>query len=578
MNIEFEKISFQNFLSFGDSPTEINLSNFKTTLVTGSNFSGKSSSILDTITFALFGKAFRNINKPQLINVYNNKNCLVELTFYKNNVKYKIRRGLKPNLFEIYRDDEQLDILSSAKDQQAEFEKTILNFTFQTFQQIVVLGSANYIPFMKLKPNDRRFVVDDILNLHVFTKMNDRLKLQSSETKAAIQTTENEIYLKEELLKTKEEHLEALSNVGVSIVDEEKVNSLLSQNIDLEKELEEKQIRVSEIVIEERKNVLDVDSQIKKAEKVKSKIMYAVETQKKNYDFFQDNSHCPTCLQEIEETFRTEKINDLKEKMLSKKSGVQELIEKIQKYKFEKDEIEHHNSDVDLAEKQVRSLNREIENVKEKITSNIEKISYLRNPSSMDTTKIEKTENEISDIKKDLTFLKNKLESYHEDSELQKNCAFLLRDAGIKATIMNKYLNLLNKNMEVHLKRFGLKLNFELDSTFNEKITNFSGHEFSYFSLSEGEKLRVDLSMMLSWRTLALKRAKMKTNLLILDEVMDGAADSHLQHELVHLLNDLKDTNVFVISHRADGLLEKFERNIHVRKNIGFSHLDETII
>jgi len=196
----------------------------------------------------------------------------------------------------------------------------------------------------------------------------------------------------------------------------------------------------------------------------------------------------------------------------------------------------------------------------------------------MDTTKIEKTENEISDIKKDLTFLKNKLESYHEDSELQKNCAFLLRDAGIKATIMNKYLNLLNKNMEVHLKRFGLKLNFELDSTFNEKITNFSGHEFSYFSLSEGEKLRVDLSMMLSWRTLALKRAKMKTNLLILDEVMDGAADSHLQHELVHLLNDLKDTNVFVISHRADGLLEKFERNIHVRKNIGFSHLDETII
>lgn len=578
MNIEFEKISFQNFLSFGDSPTEINLSNFKTTLVTGSNFSGKSSAILDTITFALFGKAFRNINKPQLVNVYNNKNCLVELTFYKNNVKYKIRRGLKPNLFEIYRDDEQLDILSSAKDQQAEFEKTILNFTFQTFQQIVVLGSANYIPFMKLKPNDRRLVVDDILNLHVFTKMNDRLKFQVTETKAAIQTTENEIYLKEELLKTKEDHLEALSNVNVSTVDEERVNELLKENIEIEKNIEIKEQALSEIEVEEKRYTDEIDSQIKKAEKVKSKIMYSVESQKKNYDFFLEHSNCPTCLQEIEESFRKEKITELKEKMMSKKNGVQELIEKITKYKFEKDEIESFNHEVDLAEKTHKCYTNDIKNLKDKVISNIEKISYLRNPSSLDTTKIEKTENEISEIKKDLTFLKNQLEYHHDESELQKNCAFLLRDAGIKATIMNKYLNLLNKNMEVYLKRFGLKLNFELDSTFNEKITNFSGHEFSYFSLSEGEKLRVDLSMMLSWRNLALKRAKMKTNLLILDEVMDGAADAFLQHELVDLLHDLKDTNVFVISHRTDGLLEKFQRNIHVKKNIGFSNLEETII
>ena len=578
MNIEFEKISFQNFLSFGDSPTEINLSNFKTTLVTGSNFSGKSSSILDTITFALFGKAFRNINKPQLVNVYNNKNCLVELTFYKNNVKYKIRRGLKPNLFEIYRDDEQLDILSSAKDQQAEFEKTILNFTFQTFQQIVVLGSANYIPFMKLKPNDRRLVVDDILNLHVFTKMNDRLKFQVTETKAAIQTTENEIYLKEELLKTKEDHLEALSNVNVSTVDEERVNELLKENIEIEKSIEIKEQALSEIEVKEKRYTNEIDSQIKKAEKVKSKIMYSVESQKKNYDFFIEHSNCPTCLQEIEESFRKEKIAELKEKMMSKKNGVQELLEKIAKYKFEKDEIESFNNEVDLAESSYKSYTNDIKNLKDKVISNIEKISYLRNPSSLDTTKIEKTENEISEIKKDLTFLKNQLEYHHDESELQKNCAFLLRDAGIKATIMNKYLNLLNKNMEVYLKRFGLKLNFELDSTFNEKITNFSGHEFSYFSLSEGEKLRVDLSMMLSWRNLALKRAKMKTNLLILDEVMDGAADAFLQHELVDLLHDLKDTNVFVISHRTDGLLEKFQRNIHVKKNIGFSNLEETII
>lgn len=187
MHIIFEKVRFQNFLSFGTTPTEINLVNYKSTLVTGSNFSGKSSAILDTITFSLFGKAFRQINKPQLINMFNGKECLVELQFVKNNVRYLIRRGLKPNIFEIFKNDQKLDIDASAKDQQSEFEKNILNFTYQTFQQIVVLGSANYIPFMRLKPNERRLVVDDILNLHVFTKMADNLKLEITETKSELQ-------------------------------------------------------------------------------------------------------------------------------------------------------------------------------------------------------------------------------------------------------------------------------------------------------------------------------------------------------------------------------------------------------
>ena len=578
MHIVFEKVRFQNFLSFGNSTTEINLTNFKSTLVTGSNFSGKSSAILDTITFALFGKAFRQINKPQLINMFNGKDCLVELQFVKNNTRYLIRRGLKPNIFEIFKDGNKLDIDASAKDQQTEFEKTVLNFTYQTFQQIVVLGSANYIPFMRLKPNERRLVVDDILNLHIFTKMSDNLKNEIAETKSELQIITNQIYLKEELLKTKEEHLHALLNINVSVVDEEKVNNLLNQNKELEIELKNKEEQLSDIEVNEKRNVLDIDSQIQKTEKIKSKIMYAVEAQKKNYDFFQDNSHCPTCLQEIEESFRTEKVNDLKQKILSKKDGVQELIEKIQKYKFEKDEIEHHNSDVDLAEKQVRSLNREIESVKEKITSNIEKVSYLRNNSFSDTSKVEKTKNEIDEIKNELNDLKKKEVHYNEESELQKNCSLLLKDTGIKATIMNKYLKLLNKNMELYLKRFGLKLNFQLDNSFNEKITNFSGHEFSYFSLSEGEKLRVDLAMMFSWRNLATKRAKMKTNILILDEVMDGAADAFLQQELVDLLNELSSTNVFVISHRTDGLQDKFDRNIHVERKTGFSILKESVL
>ena len=578
MHIIFEKVRFQNFLSFGTTPTEINLTNYKSTLVTGSNFSGKSSAILDTITFALFGKAFRQINKPQLINMFNGKECLVELQFVKNNIRYLIRRGLKPNIFEIFKNDSKLDIDASAKDQQSEFEKNVLNFTYQTFQQIVVLGSANYIPFMKLKPNERRLVVDDILNLHVFTKMSDNLKNEINVTKSELQATTNEIYLKEELLKTKEDHLHALENVGVSTYDENVIEDLLLMNNQYNDELTLKKEELSNIEIKDEYDCSEIDKEISKYEKVKNKIMYGVESQKKTYDFFLENSNCPTCHQEIEEDFRKNQIEDLKSKMLEKKNGVQQLIEKITEFKEQKIQYQEHNKSVTEKKRLKTSLENDINTLISRIDNNLEKIEIFKNPSSVDETKIERTKNEIDVINNELTNLKNKEADFNDEIELQKNCTILLKDTGIKATIMNKYLRLLNQNMELYLKRFGLKLNFELDNSFNEKITNFSGHEFSYFSLSEGEKLRVDLAMMFSWRNLATKRAKMKTNILILDEVMDGAADAFLQQELVDMLNELSLTNVFVISHRTDGLQDKFDRNLHVERKTGFTIIKEHIL
>ena len=578
MHIIFEKVRFQNFLSFGTTPTEINLVNYKSTLVTGSNFSGKSSAILDTITFSLFGKAFRQINKPQLINMFNGKECLVELQFVKNNVRYLIRRGLKPNIFEIFKNDQKLDIDASAKDQQSEFEKNILNFTYQTFQQIVVLGSANYIPFMRLKPNERRLVVDDILNLHVFTKMADNLKLEITETKSELQTTLNQLFLKEELLNSKKEHLEALSNVNVSTVDENLINETKNENENLTLEIEEKERELETLHIEDEHDLLSVDRELNKYEKIKNKIMFGVETQKKTYDFFLENSSCPTCCQNIEEDFRKKQIELIKEKILEKKEGVQQLLEKITDFKNIKEDYISINKNIDSNKKKQVELKNLILSLKNKIKNNHEKISILRNPSTLDVEKVNKTEKEILDIEKTINELKYNEKFYNEETEIQKNCSILLKDTGIKATIMNKYLRLLNKNMELYLKRFGLKLNFELDNSFNEKITNFSGHEFSYFSLSEGEKLRVDLAMMFSWRNLATKRAKMKTNILILDEVMDGAADAFLQQELVDLLNELDSTNVYVISHRTDGLQDKFDRNLHVERKTGFSIIKENIL
>lgn len=578
MQIQFEKVRFSNFLSFGAHPTEIKLNAYKSTLVTGTNFSGKSSAILDTVTFALFGRAFRSINKPQLTNMYNGKDCLVELTFRKNNVSYLVRRGIKPNIFEIYRDGNKLDILSSAKDQQTEFEKTVLNFSYQTFQQIVVLGSANYVPFMRLKPQERRLIVDDILNLHVFTKMSDHLKTEVAETKAELQTTENQLFLKEELLNSKKEHLEALSNVNVSTVDEEKIREIKAEIRNCVELWEEKDKEKDEIVIEEEVSTEDIEKEIKKYEKVKNKIMYGVESQKKTYDFFLDNSECPTCHQEIAEDFRNSQIETLKSKMMEKRDGVEKLLVRISDLKKNQALIEEENIEKRKKKIYKRELETELDNIQYKISSRIEKVEILQNPASLDETKIERTKKEISDLEDEIDILNKRNLELAEEVDVQKNCSFLLKDTGIKATIMNKYLKLLNQNMSTYLKRFGLKLNFSLESTFDENITNFSGHTFSYFSLSEGEKLRVDLAMMFSWRNLAAKRAKMKTNLLIMDEVMDGAADQFLQQELVHLLNDMKGTNFFVISHRTDGLQDKFDRNLHVSRNTGFSMIEENLL
>ena len=578
MQINFEKVRFTNFLSFGSHPTEIQLNAYKSSLVTGTNFAGKSSAILDTVTFALFGKAFRQINKPQLINMYNGKDCLVELTFRKNNISYLVRRGIKPNIFEIYKDGKKFDILSNARDQQAEFEKTVLNFSYQTFQQIVVLGSANYIPFMRLKPQERRLIVDDILNLHVFTKMAEHLKTEIAETKSELQATENQLFLKEELLSSKKEHLEALSNVNVSTVDEEKIKQIkfeLREQVDV---WGKKNTELEELEIGEEQGTDDLEKQIRKYEQVKNKIMYGVESQKKTYDFFLENSECPTCSQKIEEDFRNSQIESLKTKMMEKKDGVEQLLVKINELKEKKADIVDENANVRKQIRYKKELETELENIEYKISSRKEKIEILQNPATLDEAKIEKTRDEIDELETQLEELRNRSLELAEETDVHKNCTFLLKDTGIKATIMNKYLKLLNQNMSTYLKRFGLKLNFQLEPTFDENITNFSGHSFSYFSLSEGEKLRVDLAMMFSWRNLAAKRAKMKTNLLIMDEVMDGSADQFLQQELVHLLNDMKGTNFFVISHRTDGLQDKFDRNLHVERKTGFSIVQENLL
>ena len=576
MDILFKRIEFQNFLSFGDVPTTIEIENARSTLVTGNNYSGKSGCLLDTITFALFGKSFRQINKPMLVNSINNKNCRVSIEFTKAGQEFRVVRGIKPNLFEIYKNGSLLDVLSSSVDQQAEFEKTILNFNFATFQQIVVLGSANFVPFLRLKPSDRRLIVDDILNLNVFTKMLEILKSEVSETKLRIQDVENSIFLKESLLEQKISFLKQLQEIGAGI-DHDKIKLMVQQQEKLEQKLKQNQQKMKGFQIQEEVSTDNIERYISRCKTIKAKISSNIENLQHTIDFLSTHTNCPTCEQEIEKSFRENKIKEINSNIEPKNEGVRELVKKIRNLQDEKKQIQDKNSE--NAEKQIafRELEFERKMLFQKINTIKEHIKETNN-NQIDPETMNVVKSEIDCLNVDVNELKQELNKLKDEQEIQNSCSVLLKDTGIKASIIDNYLDILNKTIETYLNRFGLNFQFRLDRNFKEQILNFSGHEFSYFSLSEGEKLRVDLATMFAWKTLAGKRAKMKTNLLILDEVMDGAADGNLQRELLDVLNEMENSNVFVISHRSEGLLDKFDRNLLITRKKGFSYISEVKI
>lgn len=567
--IRFKTIRYQNILSTGNQFTELNLDKAKSTLIVGENGAGKST-IIEALTFALFGKPYRDINKPQLVNTITNKNLLVELEFDVAGKEFMVRRGMKPNVFEIFQNGQSINQSAASKDFQEHFETNILKMNFKTFSQIVVLGSANYIPFMQLNAADRRKVIEDLLDIQIFSVMNSLLKEKVSNNKEAMKAVDKDIELLEQRIEMHNTHIEKMKTNNDALIAEkeakikEHVDAITLHEINVEgmmSQVEElsKQIADSNTVSDRHSELVGMES------KAEAKIRKL----KKEIQFYKDNDNCPTCLQGIQPEFRETTIEDKSQKIVD----FNEVMAKIEKQILK-------------AEERLNFINRTNEQIKKfntAIQSNNQQINFLNRYISDLNTEIKRLREQETEITSDIDITKytNALSGYHTEKEaLYKEkavhdvAAVLLKDTGIKTKIVKQYIPIMNKLINKYLAAMDFFVDFQLDDSFNETIKSRYRDEFSYASFSEGEKLRIDLALMFTWRAIAKMRNSASTNLLIMDEIFDSSLDAAGTEEFLKILETLtQETNTFIISHKGDSLFDKFHTVIRFEKNSNFSRM-----
>ena len=567
--ILFEKVRWKNFLSTGNQYSEINFQGKSTTLITGSNGSGKST-VLDALTFSLFNKPFRRISKGQLVNSTNEKDCKIELEFSVGTVSWKVVRGIKPNIFEIWRDDNLLDQASSVNDQQKWLEQNVLKMNYKSFTQIVVLGSSTFVPFMQLTATNRREVIEDLLDIKIFSSMNNIIKDKIKITKDDIRTLE----LKKESLNDKFsmqqnfiDEIESRSKESIdrrvgkkdSLADE--IGILTMNNEGLEDDLHD--------LNKEQEVVLGAGEKLVKLNNLKGKISNKVSTITKEHKFFTDNTVCPTCTQSIDESFRINKINDAQTKAKELQSGYKELEEAIKT----EQEREHHFTQLS---KEITTLTHGISKNNTKITGCQKQISDLESEIQTITEQLANRNTEHDKLE---TFKESLQKTYdelvsHKDKIKYYNFTYgLLKDGGVKSKIIKKYLPLINQQVNRYLQMMDFYINFTLDEEFNETIQSPIHEDFSYASFSEGEKQRIDLALLFTWREVAKFKNSVSTNLMILDEVFDSSLDGQGTEEFLKIIRYvIEDANIFVISHKT-GMEDKFEHHIRFEKLKGFSRM-----
>ena len=567
--ILFKTIKWKNFLSTGQHFTEIDFTLNSTNLIVGTNGAGKST-ILDALTFSLFGRPFRKINKPQLINTVNEKDCIVEVEFTIGTTEWKVVRGIKPNIFEIYRNGEVLDQASASVDQQKWLEQTILKMNYKSFTQIVILGSSTFVPFMQLPAAHRREVIEDLLDIKIFSSMNTVIKEKIRQIREEVKTLE----LKKESLFDKVEmqrnFIEELENRGNAKIND---NQKKIANLDTEvgiymrenSSLEESIFKY----IKEQEEVTGAADKLRKLGNLKGKISQKVLTITTEHKFFTENTVCPTCTQEIDETFRLHRITDAQNKAKELQSGYQELEETI------KSEEER--------ERQFNILSKEITKLTHEVSQNNTKISgcqrQIRDFESEIQTLTNQLKNKNTEHEKLESFRETLQKTYDElavkkDSINYYDFAYgLLKDGGVKSKIIKKYLPLINQQVNRYLQMMDFYINFSLDEEFNETVQSPIHEDFSYASFSEGEKMRIDLALLFTWREVAGFKNSVNTNLLILDEVFDSSLDGFGTEEFLKIIKyTIKDANIFVISHKT-GLDDKFDNVIKFEKVKGFSRI-----
>ena len=570
--ILFKKVRFKNFLSYGNTWNEVDLNENHMTLIVGENGSGKST-MMDAICFAAFGRPFRKINKPTLVNSINQKNCLVELEFETNGQKYKVGRGLKPAVFEIYVNGSLLNKDAAQKDYQEVLEKQVLKTTFKSFTQIVILGSATFTPFMKLTAADRRLVLDNLLDIQVFSVMHVLARQKMSDLKIQFQT--NGINLanekdKEKLFLKQLNDLKKNSNDHKKNIISEIEKSNASKNILIqEKNSWEDELKAfSEKLVDETK----VRQLTASLGPLHTKIKTKIDRLEKENGFFANNDVCSVCHQPIEEHFKQNITHTNQSELDKLYVGIRDIIKEMTVVRDKIDTIENVKSDIAEIKTKIRVINTKIE-AGEKYVSTKEKELEKLNDNG-----------EESLIAKNLQYLQlsreniikfNKIhDAYNEERENLEIALQLLKDGGIKSQIIAQYLPVINQTINKYLANMDFMVNFILDENFNETLKSRFRDEFSYENFSEGEKARIDLSLLLTWRLVAKMRNSVHTNLLILDEVFDGSLDSSGSDELVGILKDVvKGCNIFVISHR-ESMREQFDKTIKVRKEKNFSVME----
>ena len=571
--IIFEKIRWKNFLSTGNQFTEVNLNDSATTLIIGTNGAGKST-ILDALCFSLFNKSFRKINKNQLINTTNEKTCVVEVEFSIGVKKYKVVRGMKPGVFEIWTNNELQNQFSSSTDQQKYLEQNVLKLNYKSFTQIVILGSSNFVPFMQLNPASRREVIEDLLDIRIFSQMNvitkERIKSskdQISQLKSDFKNIEDKISMQKRFIK----ELEDRSQNDVQEKNDE-IQKLLFQ----ENELTNTNEILSKEVSKLQENINSLSGFKEKLDEYadfKSKISQKVSIVCKEHKFFNENTVCPTCEQNIEEEFRLNKIDDSQNKAQELRSGLEQLekvieSERIRESKFKKisgdiannlNEISKNNTTISGLQRQVKQLDFEIQ----RITSRDE----------TGNTEYEKLSELIEEGKEVALNLDEKIK-YKSNLEI---IHYLLKDDGVKTKIVKKYLPIINQQINRYLQLMDFYINFKLDQEFNETVESPIHEDFSYSSFSEGEKMRIDLALLFTWREVAKLKNSSSTNLLIMDEVFDSSLDGYGTDEFMKIIKYVvQKSNIFVISHKNE-LYDKFDSVLKFDKVKGFSSMVKTV-
>ena len=567
--ILFEKVRWKNFLSTGNQYSEIDFQGSSTTLIVGANGSGKST-VLDALTFGLFAKPFRKINKSQLINTVNEKDLNVEVEFKIGTTSWKVIRGIKPNIFEIWRNDKLLDQTASVNDQQKWLEQNVVKMNYKSFTQIVILGSSNFVPFMQLSAPNRREVIEDLLDIKIFTSMNNILKEKIRKVRDEVKTLDLKRDSLNDKVKMQETFIQDVETRGKEdIVKKEKKLDSLGDDICVYIMENERSDDLVFGLKEEQEKLTNTTSMLAKLNTLKGQISNKVSTITKEHKFFTDNVTCPTCTQSIEEEFRLNKIKDAQTKAKELQSGYQELEEAIKKEQEREHQftvlskeitklthgISKNNTLISNCQRQQRDLESEIQT----LTSQLENRNTEQN-------KLEKFKSTLQETYESLATQNNTIKYYNFTYEL-------LKDGGVKTKIIKKYLPLINQQVNRYLQMMDFYINFTLDDEFNETIESPIHEDFSYSSFSEGEKQRIDLALLFTWREVAKFKNSVATNLMILDEVFDSSLDATGTEEFLKIIRYvIKDANIFIISHKS-GLEDKFEDHIRFEKHKGFSRI-----